>query len=361
MSKTIQNRLQQVRNHLVDWGVDAILVGSDTNRRWLSGFTGSAGWVLISQDAAILATDFRYWQQAELESPDYTLFKLHRQPGELEGFVAEFSLAMMGIEGKKLSLHDFRRFRKIESKSIKWKSVGDRIDSLRHVKSREEIFLIRQAAAITDMAMSQFPEIAQPGHSEKALAWELEKIMREAGADGLAFPIIVAAGRNSAKPHHRPSNRTLVEGDSIVVDMGAQVGGYRSDLTRTFYLGSEPDEQFWSIYNLVWEAEQHAIDQLNAGMTGAQADALARDLITQAGYGEAFGHGLGHGVGLDIHEGPSLSRRNEKALPAGAVVTVEPGIYLPEWGGVRIEDLVLLENNGVTRLSQCPKSPIIPV
>ena len=225
MSNSIQERLKKVRDNLGLWGVDAILVGSDTNRRWLSGFTGSAGWVLISQEAAILATDFRYWQQAELESPEFTLFKLHRNPGELEEFIANFSLAVMGIEGKKLSLHDFRRFRKIDSKEIKWKSVGDKVDSLRHVKSREEIFLIRQAAAITDMAMSQFPEIAKPGHSEKALAWQLECVMREAGADGLAFPIIVASGTNSAKPHHRPGERTLAEGDSIVVDMGAMVGG----------------------------------------------------------------------------------------------------------------------------------------
>ena len=265
----------------------------------------------------------------------------------------------MGIEGKHLSLDEFRRFRKIEQVDIRWKPISEQLEALRDVKSAEEIFVIRQAAAITDLAMSQVNQIARPGMTEKELAWRLERTMREAGADELAFPIIVATGRNAAKPHHHPTDQALKEGDSIVVDMGAAVGGYRSDLTRTFYLGAEPDEKFLTVYNLVWQAQQNAIDNTRLGLSGADVDSLARDVISAAGYGAAFGHGLGHGVGLEIHENLRLSQQNKERLPAGAVFSIEPGIYLPDWGGVRIEDLVLLDDNGLTLLSQCPKTPAI--
>jgi Xaa-Pro aminopeptidase len=197
--------------------------------------------------------------------------------------------------------------------------------------------------------------------SEKQVAWELEKIMREAGADSMAFPVIVASGPNGAFAHHSSSDRKLKVGDPIIVDMGASLNGYQSDLTRTFYLGNEPDEKFWEIYNIVHEAQKAALNEIKAGKSGKAIDQAARDHIKQAGYEKAFGHGLGHGVGLDIHEGPRLSQtaENDPPLPAGAVVTVEPGIYLESWGGVRIEDLVMVTESGVELLSRCSKNPII--
>ena len=207
MREMLRQRLQILRAKLSDWGIDAILIGSAANRRWLTGFTGSAGWVLVSQDEAILATDFRYWEQAQLEAPWFELFKLRRTPGELETFISDHARPIIGIEGKHLSLDEFRRFRKIEQVDIRWKPISDQLEALRDVKSAAEIFVIRQAAAITDLAMSQVNQIARPGMSEKELAWRLERTMREAGADELAFPIIVAAGRNAAKPHHHPSDQ----------------------------------------------------------------------------------------------------------------------------------------------------------
>jgi Xaa-Pro aminopeptidase len=210
--------------------------------------------------------------------------------------------------------------------------------------------------------MSAVNEIIRPGMSEKQVAWELEKMMREAGADGMAFPVIVASGPNGAFAHHSSGDRQLKVGDPIIIDMGASLNGYQSDLTRTFYLGKAPDEKFWEIYNLVHNAQKAALKAIRAGKKSNAIDKVARDAITKAGYGKEFGHGLGHGVGLEIHEEPRLSftAEDKERLTAGAVVTVEPGIYIEGWGGVRIEDLVLVTDTGVEILSRCSKNPIIP-
>jgi Xaa-Pro aminopeptidase len=196
--------------------------------------------------------------------------------------------------------------------------------------------------------------------SESQLAWELEKTMREAGAEGMAFDVIVASGPNAALPHHHPGDRRLQEGDSLIVDMGAKLDGYHSDMTRTFYIGNQPDERFSEIYDLVQTAQTAVLDHLKPGMTGKEVDALARNLIAEAGYGDYFGHGLGHGVGLFIHEGPSLSPRSEEEIiDVDMVLTVEPGIYISGWGGVRIEDLIVITRDGYESISHCPKTPSI--
>jgi Xaa-Pro aminopeptidase len=213
------------------------------------------------------------------------------------------------------------------------------------------------------MAMSAVNEIVRPGMSEKQLAWELEKLMREAGADGLAFPTIIASGPNGANAHHSAGERKLKAGDTITVDMGASLNGYHSDLTRNFYLGSTPDEKFWEVYNTVHTAQKKALAAIKAGADVQAVDKEARDFIAEAGYGANFGHGLGHGLGLEVHENPRLSPSavNPRTLPAGAIVTVEPGIYIEDWGGVRIEDLVLVTEDGFEYLSHCSKNPIIPI
>ena len=186
--------------------------------------------------------------------------------------------------------------------------------------------------------------------------------MREAGADRPAFDIIVASGPNSALPHHRPGDRVLQAGDIVIVDLGAEFDGYKSDLTRTFYLGTSPENRFWEIYNTVQAAQQAAIGGIRPGVTGKAVDSLARDLITAAGHGDHFGHGTGHGVGIDIHEDPRFSKVSEKTIiPDGAVMTVEPGIYLPDYGGVRIEDLLLVTPEGYSYLSAAPQTPLIPI
>lgn len=354
-----QQRIAYVRTRLEEWQVDAVLLGSPTNRRWISGFTGSFGWTLISAETAILGTDFRYWEQAKREAPDFTLFRWQRSEGTAtwRDFLA--GVAVVGIEAQHVTLAEFAQLQQIEG--IAWVKLDKTVETAREVKSAEEIAKIRAAAAITDYAMVQVHRLARPGMTEKQLAWELEKVMRSNGADGLAFETIVASGPNGARPHHRPTDRELQIGDNITIDMGAKLDGYYSDMTRAFFLGDEPDTHFWDVYNLVLEAQQSALNAMQAGMRGNEVDALARDIIATAGHADHFGHGLGHGVGLEIHEWPRLGKTEKDAIPVNAVVTVEPGVYLPDWGGVRIEDLVVVTETGVEYLSTCPKEPVIPV
>lgn len=359
VSTTIfHERLATIRQKFDEWEVDGLLISSEHNRRWLSGFTGSAGQLLITRAQALLATDFRYWEQAATQAPAFELFKHQRTDEDNAAFFAAAGAATVGIEAQHVTLNDRAGLEKIEG--VAWKPLLKTAEPLRQIKSPDELEVIRTAAAITDKAMAQVNTLAHPGMSEAALAWELEKFMREAGADGMAFDVIVAAGPNAALPHHHPGDRQLQKGDAIIVDMGARLDGYHSDMTRTFYLGSEPSEQFWSVYNLVQAAQTAVLTHIKPGMNGKEVDALARDVIAAAGHGDHFGHGLGHGLGLFIHETPMLSPRTEKAIMApGMTITIEPGVYLPGWGGVRIEDLILITEDGFEYLSHCPKEPVI--
>lgn len=353
----MNNRLNDLRACFDSWGVDAVLITSPTNRRWLSGFTGSAGSLLITPDSAILSTDSRYWEQAVAQAPAFDLYRSKRDPGDTEAFLALAGTPRIGFESRHMTVAEYESMRKIES--IDWRPLAETAELLRQRKSAEELALIERAAALTDRAVALVPEIARPGMTEKALSWELEKFFREAGADGPAFEIIVASGPNSARPHHRPTDRALEAGDALTIDLGAQVDGYKSDLTRTYFLGAEPDERFWTVYSTVLAAQEAALGGIRGGVEGKAVDALARDLIAAAGYGENFGHGLGHAVGLDIHESPGFSRVTLGTIPVGAVMTVEPGIYLPGWGGVRIEDLVVVTEEGARLLSHASKDPVI--
>ncbi len=352
-------RLSHVRQQFAAWDVDGILITSPANRRWLSGFTGSAGQLIVTSPAALLATDSRYWEQAGQQAPAFTVWPLgHDREGDFRAAIAGSGGMRLGIEAQHVTLAEYNNLRRVEG--VTWVQLGETVEPMRAVKSEAEIDLIAQAAAITDAAMNQVNQLARAGMSEKELAWQLERTMREAGADGMAFTVIVASGPNAARPHHRPGERRLQAGDAIVIDMGAMLDGYHSDLTRTFHLGPTPDEQFWTIYKLVLAAQEAALAGIRAGLTGKEADALARDVIAAAGHGEHFGHGLGHGVGLEIHEEPRLSVLREKEkLVSGMVTSVEPGVYIPGWGGVRIEDLTLVTENGVHCLSQAVKDPII--
>jgi Xaa-Pro aminopeptidase len=356
----MQVRLDQAREKFDEWDVDGILITTPANRRWLTGFTGSAGRLLLTRDKAILATDSRYWTQVNREAPGIKLFSTRDNPADTAIFLAESGISRIGIEANAMPLAEFRALEKLDAYT--WVALSSPIEALRQVKTSEELAKIQAAAQITDLAMGQVPAMVRLGMTESELAWLLEKTMREAGAGAMAFDIIVASGPNSALPHHHPGDRQLQAGDALIVDMGAAVDGYKSDLTRSFFLGSAATDDYWSIYNTVLAAHEATIANLRAGITGQAADALARDVITAAGFGDRFGHGLGHGVGLDIHEEPRLSRLREKeTIPAGSVVTVEPGIYVPEFGGVRIEDLILVGKADSTYLSHAPKTPLIPV
>lgn len=360
-TETSEKRLTATRALLCAWRVDALYVTGESNRRWLSGFDGSNGQLLITQTQAILATDFRYCQQATQQAPAFALFKHQRTPESTAELFKQAQAQTIALEASHLTLRQAAELRQNkELAGIAWVELAETIEPLRALKDEAELAAIQAAAAITDAVMARVNDLAQAGMSERTLAWELEKELRAAGADGLAFPIIVASGPNSALPHHRAGQRPLQTGDVLVVDMGVRLNGYHSDLTRTFYLGKAPPAEFWRVYDLALAAHTAVFQQAHPGLTAAAVDALARNVIKDAGYGEQFGHGLGHGVGLEIHEAPFLSSRSGgTAVLSGMTATIEPGIYLPEWGGIRIEDLAYFTADRLLPLSQCPKEPII--
>jgi Xaa-Pro aminopeptidase len=340
-----------------------VLIGDATNRRYFSGFTGSAGTLLVTAKDALLLSDFRYQEQAPREA---TLFAFRLVVGEaklaevLADLLPNLGVQRLGFEADNMTVARFDALKHglDEAKvAVQWQALAD-LAQLRHVKDADELALLQRAIQITDDAFDATIPLMQPAMRERDLAWELEKAMRERGADGVSFPIIVASGPNGAQPHARAGDAQLGTGRPIVIDFGAQVAGYHADCTRTVLLG-QPDDQFWTIYNTVLAAQEAAIKHIRPGMTSAQADATARDLIKAAGYGEQFGHGLGHGLGLDIHEGPRVSWLGEDTLLSGVVFSIEPGIYVPGWGGVRIEDLAVLTNNGPQVLSHAVKDPVI--
>ena len=356
--ENFEARLHIIRQSLSKQEIDALLITNPTNRRWLSGFTGSYGRLLITDSKAILATDSRYWEQVQLQAPGFELFKDSRQFEDTVQLLKLTGAKCIGYEAHHISVADFSKLESIDG--ITWVPMDQPLEALRQVKTANEIAAISAAAVITDHAMSLVPQIAIAGISERALAWKLEETMRQSGAHGMAFDPIVAFGSNSALPHHSPSDRILQSGDIILVDMGAELDGYKSDMTRTFFLGTPADERFFTVFNLVHLALREVLENLNLGVNSREVHQLAIDVIDHGGFREFFGHGLGHGVGLDIHEAPFLSvARPSVSLSPGMVITVEPGIYLPGWGGVRIEDLILITETSGKPLSHHPKDPLI--
>ncbi len=357
----MNSRLETLRAAMRERELEALLVSNATNRRYISGFSGTAGALLVTADAALLLTDFRYVGRARYEAP---AFKLDQIGGgrllttAVVEAAAELGIEKLAFEAQHISVAQFHKFTAAIDEAemtpkLELLPVEGVVETLREVKDADELATLRKAIAITDEAISEVVPCLTPQHSEWQAAWMLEVAMRERGAEAVSFPIIVAAGRKAAQPHAEPGDALLGSGQPIIIDMGARYQGYHADLTRTIVLG-EPDERFHQIYQTVRDAQQYAIAHLRPGMSSAEADALARNRIDAAGYGEAFGHSLGHGVGLQIHEGPSLSQSGEQTLQVNNVFSVEPGIYLEEWGGVRIEDLVLLTADGCEVLSRAP-------
>jgi Xaa-Pro aminopeptidase len=354
------DKLAKVRGNFDQWRVDGILITGAANRRWLSGFTGSAGQLLVTRERAVLSTDSRYWEQAAQQAPSFEVYRHKNEKDDTLKFLQSGGANRIGFEAKHVTVAELKALRK--NRGFTWRPLDPTIEPFRAVKSEDELASIRAAARMTDETIAQFPRLARMGLSERDAAWELEKLMRDAGADRPAFDIIVASGPNSALPHHRPGDRLLRPGDIVVVDLGAEVSGYKSDLTRSFYLGEPADERFLEIYGTVLQAQRAAIEGICPGVIGKSVDSLARNVIEGAGHGEHFGHGTGHSLGLEIHEDPRFSRLSKKVIiPENAVMTVEPGIYLPGYGGVRIEDLILVTQEGPSYLSQAPKSPVIPL
>jgi Xaa-Pro aminopeptidase len=325
--------------------VDAILVTRLPNVRYLTGFTGSNAQAIVTDSSALFLTDGRYAEQSrqEVAAVERVIYR-----GELAEPLAEACAALgigrLGFEAHDVTVDGLERLRgKLDG--VEFVPVGQPVERLRWIKDEEELELLREAQACTDRAFEDIMQTIATGMTERQVALELEHALRRAGADALSFDPIVAFGEQAAEPHHYPTHRVLDEGDIIKMDFAGMCGGYHADMTRTIAFGAPPPE-LRKIHDVVREAQQAAIDAVRAGVTGGAVDATARGVVADAGYGDHFTHGLGHGVGLEIHEGPNFRPDGDDILPAGAVMTVEPGIYIPGLGGVRIEDMVEVREDG---------------
>jgi Xaa-Pro aminopeptidase len=351
-------RLRKLRTSIAKKGLDALLLSQAENLRYLSGFTGSSGWLLISGQNAILATDFRYMEQAKGELPG---FEIIRTKGELHewlpALISDWGGHKLGFEANFISYEGYHKLNEaMKTKQINLELIPTTgiVEQLRSIKEPEELEYIIKAAALVDIAFERAKTIIRPAITEKEAAWEIEKFLRQEGSEGIPFEIIVASGPNSALPHARPTEKTIRSGEPVLIDMGARISGYCSDFSRTLFLG-KADKTFREIYNIVLKAQATAMKGIESKMTASQADRLARSVVEQDGYGDAFGHGLGHGVGLATHELPAIGPSSSDLLADGMVFTIEPGIYLAGQGGVRIEDMVVLENGKARVLTKAER------
>jgi Xaa-Pro aminopeptidase len=354
-------RLAALRQKMAAQKLDAMLVTQAENRRYLSGFTGSAGYLFITATQAHLATDSRYWEQVGQQAADFALAKI--EAGKSNQLFADLVRAAgatrVGYEAGDLTVATYRELQKAlrpdRARAIaRLVPTKGLVEGLRAIKDAAELALIEQAVALGDAAFAYGVRRMQPGMTEKQAAWEIERYLREHGAEGVAFELIVASGPNGAMPHAQPSERVIQAGEPIVIDMGCRIDGYNSDLTRTIVLG-EPGDKFRQVYAIVLQAQLAAEAALRPGPKGKEIDAVARQIIVEAGYGDYFGHGLGHGVGLAVHEEPGLGRLGEKPLQPNMVCTIEPGIYLPGDFGVRIEDMAVVTADGCRVLTKAKK------
>jgi Xaa-Pro aminopeptidase len=336
--------------------LDALLVTSLPNVRYLTGFSGSSALLLVSQHESLLITDFRYQTQVVDEVADTARVAIEAQSlwNGLWNLLPQMSgIHVIGFESAHVLHRDFERFL-AAGQRWQWRPAVDLVEVLRERKDPEEVDLIRQAATIATGALSQVLPLVREGQTELEIAGMLEKALRDAGSEDFPFPTIVASGPRSALPHARCSERVVNKGDLLLLDFGASYRGYCADVTRTIVVGRADDRQK-EVYEIVRSANATASDQVRAGMRGRDADALARSYIERRGHGDAFGHSLGHGLGLEVHEAPRLARTADSVIASGSVVTIEPGIYHPGWGGVRIEDDVYLTTDGVEVLTHFPR------
>ena len=355
-------RVDSLRQLMERQSLALMLVTCAENRRYLSGFTGSAGVLLITAQRQAIATDFRYYEQALAQCPGWELFRVgYDFDGQLPSLLRELGVngGPLGYEAAHVTVDRMSHWQAALGEDVPLSGTLGLVEGLRVIKDDGELAAIRRAVSIADRAWAELLDQLRPGLLEREVAWQLESAMRRLGASAVAFDLMVASGPNGALPHARAGERVIQAGEPLVMDFGCVVDGYRSDITRTVCLGHPSDGRYLELWNLVQRAQETALAGLRGGLSGVEADQLARSVIVAAGYGEYFGHGLGHGIGLAAHELPRLSFACAEPVPAGAVVSIEPGIYLPGWGGVRIEDLVLVRADGVEVLTQAPKSPIL--
>lgn len=362
----MNTRLANLRAKLAEQNLDGLLVTQPENQLYLSGFSGGEyldATLLISADHAIVSTDSRYYEDVKQRATDFTLFEAGYDRNKALGeFAAVAKPRVVGYEVSHLTVATLKDWTRAARKAgFKLKPVDSLVEGLRMIKDADELATIKRAVGLTDAAFAHFVAVVKPGMTEKEGAWVIEEYMRKHGAEKIAFDLIVAGGPNGAFPHAIPGDRKFQRGEPIVVDIGSRINYYHSDLTRTICLGQPADDQFKKVYDTVLKAQRAAEKKIKAGVKGKRADAFARSVIEKAGYGDNFGHGLGHGVGLAVHEGPRASKLSKDVYQPNMTLTIEPGIYLPGWGGVRIEDLVVIQENGVEVLSQATKEPFVKI
>ncbi|WP_243290212.1 Xaa-Pro peptidase family protein [Bacillus sp. FJAT-47783] len=351
-------KLLKMRERLQELGVDGMIITNPYNRRYLTGFTGTAGVVLISNEDASFITDFRYVKQAEDQVKE---FRLVEHKGTIVEEVAvqakKMGIKKLGFEEQNVSFATYKTYRE-QLNDIELVPVSGAVEKLRLIKTNEEIKILKEACEIADAAFSHIIQFIKPGMKEIEVANELEFFMRKNGAASSSFDMIVASGYRSALPHGVASEKVIENGELVTLDFGAYYKGYCSDITRTIAVG-DPGEEMKEIYDIVLEAQLRGMNGIKPGITGRQADALTRDYIKEKGFGDYFGHSTGHGLGMEVHEGPALSFRSDTPLKEGMVVTVEPGIYLPGKGGVRIEDDTVITSSGNESLTHATKELLI--
>ncbi len=357
------SRAERLAALLGERGIDQLLVGdlvrpgdstpdAIANLRWLTGFSGTSGLAIVGAEDRVFLTDFRYLQRAQREvAPEFEQATPEREL--LAGAVKRLH-GRVGYDDAQTSVKNLRKLEQLVPEGVELVAAGGLVERLRRGKDAGELRTIAEAARLADQVYGWVFDRGVVGRTEREIMLDAHQRMRELGADDPSFPAIVAAGENSALPHHSSSEREVRAGELLLIDMGAAVDGYCSDCTRTVAVG-EIDDDASEVYELVRSAQAKALEAIRAGVDARDADSVARDPIAQAGHGEHFGHGLGHGVGLEVHEAPRVSQQSDQALEAGDVVTVEPGIYLPGRFGVRIEDLVTVTDDGCRNLSAFPK------
>lgn len=350
-------KLTRLREAMEKVNVDGFLITSTYNRRYMTNFTGTAGVVLISLKEAKFITDFRYVEQASKQAKGYEIVQHKgRLIEEIAKQVKEMKIEKLGFEQEYVTFASYKAYE--SAVSAKLVPISGIIENLRLIKTPSEIKILKEAANVADWAFSHILDFIRPGITELDVSNELEFFMRKEGATSSSFDTIVASGKRSALPHGVATDKVIETGDIITLDYGAYYKGYVSDITRTVAVG-KPCEELIKIYDIVLEAQLRGMAGIKPGMTGKQADALTRDLIVEKGYGQYFGHSTGHGIGLEVHEGPALSLKSDLILQPGMTVTVEPGIYLPGVGGVRIEDDTIIMIDGNEALTHSTKELII--
>ncbi|AHN22372.1 aminopeptidase P family protein [Lysinibacillus sphaericus] len=350
-------KLQKLRKILQEQNIDGILITNEYNRRYMTGFTGTAGVAIVSQNDAVFITDFRYTEQATAQIKDYRIVQ-HEATllEEIATQVKAMGIKLLGFEKDSVSYGTYELYKNVIQADLV--PVSGLIEKIRLIKTAQEINIIKVACEIADHAFTHILDYIKPGKTELDVSNELEFFMRQQGATQSSFDTIVASGLRSALPHGVATNKVIEKGDFVTLDFGALYNGYISDITRTVAVG-EPSEKLVEMYNTVLASQLLALEKVGPGLTGIQADAIARDYLTEKGYGEAFGHSLGHGIGLEVHEGPGLSKRSNTVLEPGMAVTIEPGVYVPGVGGVRIEDDILITESGNELLTHSTKELII--